>query len=139
MPSAKVVVNDRFKQLAEQQERGVQRALGRAAAATVAAARAGGGDYNISAITGSIKATPVHRARRGWRTFVYAEDFRAVFFERGTYSRRRGKLSPRYHRTPKAEQIAEERGTGIKAQRFLGKAVPLAREVLLREVRKELG
>lgn len=138
MPSAKVTVSDNFRSLSRNYERAAQRALGHAAAATVSAARSGATDYNIGSITGSIKATPVHRAKRGWRTFVYTEDFRAIFYERGTYSRRRSKLSPRYHRTAKAERIAAERGTGVKPQRFLGKAVPVARAVLLRELEREL-
>lgn len=140
LPSAKVIVDDKFSALGREYERGVQRALGRAASVTVAAARAGGqGDYNLGSIVGKTKATPVHRARKGWRIFVYVDDFRAIFFEKGTYSKRRAKLSPQYRRTAKAQHIAEESGTGVKAQRMLGKAVPVARAALQREVQRELG
>jgi hypothetical protein len=140
MPSKLVILDDRFTTLGVAYERGIKRALGHAASATVSAARSGGtGDYNLGSITESIKATEVHRAKRGWRTFVFSEDFRAVFFERGTYNRRRGKLSPRYHRTARADRIAAERGSGVKAQHMLGHAVPTARRVLLREVQRELG
>jgi len=138
MPSNRVIVDDRFRKLGSEYERAVKRALGRTASATVATARSAPTDYQIGPILGSVKATTVHRARRGWRVFVYAEDFRAVFFERGTYSRRRGKLSPRYHRTAKAEKIAAERGTGVKPVRFLARATRVARAALLLNLQREL-
>lgn len=139
MPSAKVTVDDRFKQLGAGYERAAQRALGRAAAATVSAAKAAPTQYNIEPVKSSIKATPVHRIRAGWRIFVYADDYRAVFYEAGTYARRRKKLSPRYHRTARAERIAAETGSGVKAQRFLGKAVPVARKALIEAVQREFS
>lgn len=139
MPSARVIVDDRFRQFGADTQRGIERALGRAASITVAAARGAGSEYQIGSIQGSIKATSAHRIRKGWRIFVYADDFRAILYEKGTYSRRRSKLSSRYHRTAKAEAIAAEAGTGVKAQRFLAKALVVGRVALLREVQRELG
>jgi hypothetical protein len=61
------------------------------------------------------------------------------FFERGTYNRRRGKLSPKYHRTAKAEAIAAEKGTGVKAQHIFLHAARVANAILVREVQRQLG
>lgn len=139
MPSARVIVDDRFKQFGAESQRAVERAMGHAAAATVAASRVNPGGYQIEPILASIKATPVHRIRKGWQVYVYAEDFRAVLFAFGTYSRRRKALSPKYHRTPKAAETAAKRGTGVKAQPFLQRGVRVARVALLAALQRELG
>jgi hypothetical protein len=139
MAISQVVVDDRLHLLNRDIQRAVERAMGTAAAATVSAVRAEPTDYNLRSITSKAKATPVHRVSKGWRSFVYVDDFRMNFFERGTYNRRRGKLSPKYHRTAKAEAIAAQKGTGVKAQHVLGHAARVANAALVREVRRQLG
>jgi hypothetical protein len=135
MPSAKVIVTDDFPKLMRGYERGVKRALGHAAAVTIASARSQPVEYQIGPILNTIKATPAHTTRKGWRIIVYAADYKAIFYERGTYSRRRGKL--KRARTAKAEAIAARRGSGVKAQHFLARAAKAGRLALIRFVSSE--
>jgi hypothetical protein len=131
MARGKVIVDDRFNELGDMYERGVQRALGRAAGATLAAARAGASasQYNLGPIADSIKVTETHRVPRGWRTFVYVGDFRGLWFEKGT-RRRLGRL--------KSGRDDPGANRGVKPQRFLKNAAKVARVALLRELQREL-
>lgn len=133
MPTARIHVEDHFVKLGAQYNQAVNKALGRAAAVTVAAARSAPVEYQIGAVLGTIKATPAHPVRKGQRVIVYATDPRAIFYEFGTYARRRRKL--RYKRTSRAEAIAEERGSGVKPQRFLSRAVKVGHAALERYLR----
>jgi len=133
MPTARIHVDDNFRKLSAQYSRATEKALGRAAAVTVAVARSAPVEYQIQDVLSSIRVTPAHTTSKGKRIIVYAADFRAIFFEFGTYARRRRRIRGR--RTPRAVAIAAQPGSGVKPQRFLTRAVKPGQAALLRYLR----
>lgn len=133
MPKARVVIDDRFREFGADLERAVERGLGHAAGAVIAAGQAVPSDYNIQAIKAGMAATPVERTRFGWQTVVYDRDFRAIFFERGTYLKRGARKSAR------GRQTAAAGNRGVKAVHFMRNALrevfPRVVEMIAREVR----
>jgi len=153
MPSAKVIVQDRFRDLGYQYERGIKRALGETASIEVAIARENSkGQYQIDDILATAKATPVHRelsssrfgGGKGWRVIVYYEDFRGVFFEFGTGKRRRRKLHPRTlarRANPSGVKRQQRFGNnpGVYPQGNMTRGLRAARQALLSNIQREIG
>lgn len=113
MPRARVIVHERFRQ----HEAGLRKAIadGLAYGAQEAAreAKAQPTDYRIQGILGTIRPTSVARTKRGWAVAIESGDWRHVFFERGTYQRRRSKLvQPGRRRSTSTQR-------GVKAGYFL--------------------
>lgn len=131
MASAKVIVTKRFRGYALEVDRRCDRALGKAAAAGVAAARATPTRYNIGEILNSIVATPARERKGGREVSIVAGDWRATMFELGTYTRRRRKLKqPRRTSRP---------NKGVRAGYFLNRGVKAARPLLLSLLGREIG
>lgn len=150
MASAKVIVDKRFLEYERQMERGVQRAIGRAAAIGVAASRgAATGGYRVGEITGSTKVQPPvvryrSRGRTGWLLSIVASDWRSLFFELGTNKRRRRKLSPktiarRNTASGQARQAKVANQRGVRALYFLNKGVRELRSRMIDLLQSELG
>lgn len=129
----KVVVTDRFREVAAEVHNVVQDALVEASHVAVEAAIAKGAasGYQIDPITSRITATRPARSRRGWYVYVYDPDFRARFFERGTYAKKGAKRNRR--------QKDVEGNRGVRAVHMLKTGVHAARPVLLERLRRDLG
>lgn len=143
----KVIVDDRFDIYAAQARRATERALGRAAAVGVAAARSKPSRYRIDQIKGSVKAGPVGtniKFRGGLAIPIYAGDWRAIFFELGTLRRRRKKLSRstvarRQSASGRAKQQRVADAMGVRPQRFLSLGLRRAKEQLPLALEQEIG
>lgn len=129
----RVVVTDRFRQVADQVHGVVREALVEAAHVAVEAARAKAeaSGYQIEPITSRITATAPARSRRGWYVYVYDPDFRARFFERGTYAKKGAKRNRR--------QKDVEGNRGVRAVHMLKTGVHAAKPVLIERLRRDLG
>lgn len=137
MAVPRVVVKNHFRQLGNDYERATKKALGRTAGVVMATARGAPSRYDIGSIQASVKATPVHKWRSGWRLIVWASDFRAGFFEFGTYRGRRRKLKRPRKAGGQARYDAGARG--VQAQRFMAKANRVGKAALLQNVKREFG
>jgi hypothetical protein len=136
MPRQTVTIDSKFREYERHLDRGIQRALGHTAAVTVAAAKAAGSTspYRIGGILSTIHGQPVQRFARGFVTYVGASDFRAVFFESGTYAKRGARRSTRGR-----AGAAVDGNRGVKPQRFMRKGARAARAVMLAYLARELG
>ncbi len=92
-----VIIDSRFGQYSREVQTAVEKAL--RDAAVIAAREAQSANlkgYHIEKIVGAVNAGNPHKSSRGHlENFVVWTDFRATFFEKGTRSRRRGKLKSR--------------------------------------------
>jgi hypothetical protein len=128
-----VVVSDRFRNVSQDVHRNVREALLEAAhvAEEVAKATAEASGYNLGPVAESITHTPpLQRRRGGWYLYVYNPDFRALFFERGTYHHKGRKRSKR--------QKDVEGNRGVRAIHILRAGARAAKPVLLERLRSDL-
>jgi hypothetical protein len=114
MPRARVTVESRFPQYERHLDRAIGRGLGWGAASVVAASRAVPSRYDIGEIKAKIRAYPAERFqgfRSGWVVYVASTDWRAYWFEKGTYAKRGARRSARG---------ADVQGNrGVQPQRFM--------------------
>lgn len=128
-----VVISDRFKNVSADVHRSVRTALVEAAhvAEEVAEATAEASGYDLSTIAHkTTHSPPLQRRRGGWYLYVYNPDFRALFFERGTYARKGRKRSKR--------QKDVEGNRGVRAVHPLRNGARAAKVVLLERLRSDL-
>jgi hypothetical protein len=147
LPSGQVIVQDRFQQYTKDAERAVDRALVNAAQVVAATARSApsSSGYRIAGI--QAKTYPQLRAfaRRGGReVWIVNRDFRAVFFEKGTYGARKGALRAQTVRRRESSAGQQRIGNwggnpGVQPQRFLRKGLTAGRGVLIEMLRRELS
>jgi HK97 gp10 family phage protein len=137
VPSAYVKVENNFKRLKSQYESAEKRALRKAAGVVATAAVNAPSRYKIGSIKHSIRATPVHKVRNGWRLIVWATDWRAGFFEFGTYQHRRKAL--KRPRSAAGAHRLELGNKGVTAQHFMSRAGRAGRVALLTALQRELG
>jgi len=128
------IVDNRFDRYSREVEDALGRALTGAARKAVRAAEGKSTrGYRIGSIVGSSQITHARRGRKGLELQVAWQDFRAVFFEKGTYQNRRGKLSKRTRR----REGSDLRG-GIKPVRFMAAARKEAQDELMSQVKREM-
>jgi hypothetical protein len=78
--------------------------------------------YRIQAILGSVMRTGVERTSKGAGVWLVVQDWRGIFFEKGTYRHRKGKL--------KQPRRSERANQGVQAVRYLSKAIDKAHVLL---------
>jgi hypothetical protein len=129
-----VIVDDRFGRFERSVEEAVGRALQGAARDGIEAAKAKNTrGYRIGGIVAAVGVSTPRRGPRGLDVAIMWRDFRAIFFEKGTYRNRRGKLSAR---TQRAEGSAE-RG-GVQPVRFMAAARRAARATMIEHIKREI-
>jgi hypothetical protein len=114
VPRATVYVTDNFARNREQWEREIQQALVETGRLVTNAIHGAHSQYNISPVAARTVLSPVGRARRGFDLNVIVSDFRALWFEKGTY-RKLGAGGPRSR--------AGGGNRGMKPQRFMRNAL----------------
>jgi len=130
MARTRVIVEKRFTERRAEMERAIQRGLGRGAFLIAAAAREQLTKYRIQSILEKIRAAGVSRIPGGFRATVVGADFREIFFEKGTYKRRRAKL--------KQGRRSSSQQRGVKAGHFLLRGLRAASPAVREEIRKEI-
>lgn len=128
--SSKIIIDDRWHRYEQELERATVRSLAEAAGIGVAAARGKPSRYRIDQIKNTIRVLPPIRIPGGWMVTLSWPDFRARFFEKGTYQHRRGKL-----RRPRRSDRANQ---GVTAQHFASTARRLARLALIERLNRNL-
>jgi hypothetical protein len=126
-----VVTSNRFDAFDRSIERGIRKGLENAAG--VGSAKAQGVNtkgYRIGGIVGSVESGRVQAGRKGLEISLVWRDFRAIFFEKGTYQSRRGKL--------KRERTSTSSNRGVKPVRFMLAARKAGAEHLLDEIQREI-
>ena len=129
--SGKVQIDDRWGAYRNDLEQGVARALLRAGAVGMDAGRAKSSRYNISRIQGAVKVDVPVRHPRGWYIDITWTDFRARFFDKGTYQKLGRILSAR----------SKQGGTGnrgVRPGRFTTLARRVGRLALIEALGREL-
>lgn len=129
-----VIVDDRFAKFDRALEQGIARGLEAAGRDAIAAAKAKNKrGYRIDGIVNYVAISKASKGRRGLDVAVTWVDFRARFFEKGTYGNRRGKLSKRTRR--KGDYSG--RG-GIQPVRFMAAARLAAQKTMLHHIKREI-
>jgi len=146
MARRSVIVDDRFRKYTGSVGSAIEKSLLEAAAATAEAARGASSpsDYNIGAI--QAKTYPelaIQQTRRGPAVEVVNRDFRGLWFEKGTYKSRKGKVSPQTvrRRASAGGQARLERAgdnVGVTGQHFLRRALTYGQKVLMVRIRENL-
>lgn len=130
-----IQVDDRFDLFSASLERGIQRGLRQAALISAGASRRAPTRYRIGAILSAVRIDRVRRAvykgRDGYEIAIAANDWRAILFEKGTYTRRRGKL-----KQPRRSSRANK---GVRAIRFLRIGLAAGNIRLVDEIRRALS
>lgn len=127
-----VIVDDRFAKFDRALEQGIGRGLEAAARDGIAAAKAKNKrGYRIDGIVSYVGVSKASRGRRGLDVAMTWVDFRARFFEKGTYGNRKGKLAKRTRR--KADWSG--RG-GIQPVRFMAAARLAAQRTMLDHIKR---
>lgn len=116
MASRFVIESNRFDEFDRALERAVSRALDRGAEVGAAAARSGPTrGYRVQQIVGSGRPGGVKRGSRGLEVEIVWQDWRSMFFQKGTYG-----------------------GTRVKPLRFMHRAKRAGTEKLLELIRAEM-
>lgn len=145
---ARVVVQNNFRWFTKRLEQEQMAALNAAAEAAAAVARSTQSPYQIAEILNSIEVLPARRSRRGFTAVVIARDWRAWFFETGTYAKK-GALKRRSRRSSASTSSADPRAgmrvvpagghRGVKPVRFMRKGYLVGRRVLIFESKRRVG
>lgn len=110
---------------------GTKRALEDAGRIALTAVRAAPSDYNIGSILAKVQKTGIEHTSKGLGLWLIARDWRSIFFEKGTYTRRKGAL--------KQPRRSARANRGVKAAHFLGHATKVARLALPALLRSHYG
>jgi hypothetical protein len=113
---ARVIVNNRFRELRRAADHQIIAAVNTAAQATAEGAKGVPSQYDIGDIVSQIRAYPAKRSKRGISAVVVSPDFRSWWFERGTYGT-----------------------TRIKPVLFMRKGLSYGRKMLEFELRRRLS
>lgn len=129
-----VILDERFDEWSAEIERGVGRGLERAARAGAEAARSAPlRGYRAEGIVGDVIVTSARRGVKGIEVKIVWRDWRAIFFQFGTYQNRTKKTK----RARRSGEAGAARG-GVKALRFMNRAARAARAEMLDAIRAEL-
>jgi hypothetical protein len=127
-PGRFVVTSNRFDSFSRSLENAVEKGLQEGAKVGEAAARAAPTKgYRIDGIVGSADVGRPVRGSKGLEITIVWRDFRAIFFEKGTYQSRRGKL--------KRERKSTSQNRGVKPVRFMLAARKAGADALLDKIR----
>lgn len=145
MPTARFEFNiDKFDLFDTQVRRAAERALGRAAGAGMAVARAKETRVKTGALKGGIIVEPVRRTGGGQLTVAIAGgDYKTIWHELGTNSRRRRKVAKstlrrRASSTGQARQAKVAGNKGVKPLYFLRAGLKVASLRLLPELERSM-
>jgi len=127
----RIILENRFRQFNAEFDKALTVGLSRIGREVADDVRSGQTTYNIGTILQSADSTPVTKTARGYAVGVRSDDFRFIFFEKGTYSGRRGKL--------KRGGSKNTTRKGVKAGRFMFRALKARRERLNEYVAAELN
>ena len=133
MPTSKVIVTDHFQSFGNEITRAVERSLPKMGHVVAHEAQSKPTKYRIHGILAKTRVTGVKRISRGWQISVVAQDFREIFFEKGTYRNRRAKL-----KQPGRRGAGSHLRGGVKAGHFLSKGLRSARSQLIRVLEQEM-
>jgi hypothetical protein len=127
-----VVISNRFDAFDRSIEQGIRKGLENAAGVGARQSRSTNTKgYRIDAIVSSADVGRPQQGRKGLEISIVWKDFRAIFFEKGTYQSRRGKL--------KRERTSTSTNRGVKAVRFMVAARKAGAERLLEEIHDAIG
>jgi len=129
--SGKVKIDDRWAQYRHGLEQETAKALMEAARVGAAAARAKPSRYNIASIKDRNRVDIPTRHPRGWYIDIRWTDFRARFFEKGTYQKLGRRVSAR-------SRAGVEGNRGVKPQRFMALARRVGRRELILALNRRL-
>lgn len=146
MPSSRIIIDNRFGEYTHEVERAIDTALVEAAQVVQEAARGASSpqDYNIGGIQAKTQAEL--RARpspHGSEVWVVNRDFRAVWFEKGTYLSRQGKVSAQTMRR-RASGTGQQRlnrwgsNQGVLPQKFMRRGLTAGARILMDRIRENL-
>lgn len=85
--SGKVIIDDHWRSMRGEMNREIRRSLGQAAGVAVAAGRAKPSRYNTARIQSDIDVSPVVPTLKGQTIEIRWKDWRANFFDKGTYAK----------------------------------------------------
>lgn len=139
-----VKIDDHFAKYAKDAEKAVVRSLGEAAGAAIAAGRAKSSRYSVQSVQGKTAVTPPVRVPGGWLIVVNWPDFRAHWFDKGTYQHLGGRgARSRYGRQTSSWLATGPEGhegnRGIKPINWTRAAKRVAAVVLLRALSRNMG
>lgn len=119
MSRATVHVEEHFKAYGDELAGGIRTGLKRSALALRADAPRQPTAYHIKKIMSNTSQSGVYRTGRGWEIKVYWDDFRALFFERGTYARKGATKSARVRANRRSAGLQ----SGVKPVRYIRKSL----------------
>lgn len=129
--TSNVIFDERFQEWTAELEHGIGRGLERAAKVGLDAAKSTPTKgYRVERIISDVGVTSPRRGDKGLEVTLYWRDFRAVFFQFGTYKRRKKKL--------KRDRRSTSDQMGVKALRFMNRAARAATAALIDAIRGEL-
>jgi hypothetical protein len=131
MARSQVIVDNRWRQYRAELEREIERSLGQAAGVALAAGVAKPSRYAIDAIQHNVRVEPAHRISGGWQIVIRWPDFRAEFFDRGTYQKLGRRLTAR-------SKAGAGGNRGVKPQRFTLAAKKAGRVALIAALQRNL-
>lgn len=111
MTPSRIVLDEHFEAYALQLHAATRRAVAEAGAIALEATRQVSSEYRIQAIVDAVELSGVEETSKGAGIWIIARDWRSLFFEKGTYTRRKGKL--------KQPRRSTRANIGVKAQFFL--------------------
>jgi hypothetical protein len=126
---SKVIVNDRFREWRGDLDRIITESLIEAAAVGAETAKRTPTRYKIESIRDKIRVSPVFRDARGRAILIQDTDFRARFFESGTYQKFGRRLTAR-------SKAGEAGNRGVRPAHYMRRGKTAARkslQVLLQE------
>jgi hypothetical protein len=123
MARSQVIVDNRWRQYRAELDREIERSMGQAAGVALAAGIAKPSRYAIDSIQHNARIEPARRIPGGWQIVIRWPDFRAVFFDKGTYAKLGGRArlqdGQRRGRTKATHyQWTKVGNRGVKPQRF---------------------
>lgn len=124
MARTRVQVSNNIAKHQDRLEEAVRDSLVHAGQQAAARARSVPTKYQLGSILRSIHPTRTYKTRKGWAVSIIADDWREIFFEKGTLGKRRAKL-----KKDRRRNVRDLKG-GIKAGHFLRKGLKGADEVI---------
>lgn len=129
--NGKIIIDNRFHTYQAELDRAIVKSLGQAAGVGITAGRAKPTRYNLRDIQDKVALTPPIRIPGGWMIQFKWEDFRAHFFEKGTYQKLGRVLTAR-------SRAGGEGNRGVRPQRFVAAARRAARVALVLALNRNL-
>jgi hypothetical protein len=141
---AVVKIDDRFAEFGRDTERAVVRSLGEAAAVAIGAGRAKPSRYDIPNVQNQTKVLPPIRIPGGWLLAIVWTDFRAHWFDKGTYQKLGGRgARSRFGRQTKqwlaSGPEGHEGNRGIKPINWTRTAKAAGVAALMRALARHIG